>query len=103
MKRLFLCTCIFLSLVPVVLWGQNRAGLQSSKLETEVLYDIEGIVISKFGGKMERLLGVVILLKVGRKLRMPHGVWIRNGYQLWQIKFWIKYVLTILTAQTYGE
>lgn len=51
---------------------------------------------------MERLLGVVILLEVGRKLRMPHGVWIRNGYQLWQIKFWIKYVLTILTANVRG-
>ena len=43
MKRLFLCICIFLSLIPVDLWGQNRAVLQPSKLETEVLYDVEGI------------------------------------------------------------
>ena len=43
MKRLFLCICIYLSFVPLVLWGQSRAGLQASKLETEVLYNIEGI------------------------------------------------------------
>ena len=43
MKRLFLCICIFLSFIPVDLWGQNKTELQSSKLETEVLYDVEGI------------------------------------------------------------
>ena len=43
MKRLFLCICIFLSLISVDLWGQNKAGLQPNKLETEVLYDVEGI------------------------------------------------------------
>ena len=43
MKRLFLCICVCLSFVPLVLWGQNKAGLQPSKLETEVLYDVEGI------------------------------------------------------------
>ena len=43
MKSLFLCICVYLSFVPLVLWGQSRAGLQASKLETEVLYDVEGI------------------------------------------------------------
>ena len=38
MIRLFLCICIYLSFVPLVLWGQNRAGLQPSKLETGIAY-----------------------------------------------------------------
>ena len=29
MKRLFLCICIFLSLVPLVLWGQSKVNKQS--------------------------------------------------------------------------
>lgn len=51
MKRLILCICIFLSLVPVDLWGRNKAGLQPSKLETEVLYDVEGIAYEQVWDK----------------------------------------------------
>lgn len=49
MKGLFLCICIFLSLISVDLWGQNKAGLQPNKLETEVLYDVEGIAYASSG------------------------------------------------------
>ena len=49
MKRLFLCICLFLSFVPLVLWGQSKTGLQVSKLETEVLYDVEGIAYASSG------------------------------------------------------
>ena len=51
MKRLFLCICIFLSLISVDLWGQNKAGLQPNKLETEVLYDVEGIAYEQVWDK----------------------------------------------------
>ena len=51
MKRLILCICIFLSLIPIDLWGQNKMGLQASKLETEVLYDVEGIAYKQVWDK----------------------------------------------------
>ena len=51
MKRLILCICIFLSFIPVDLWGQNKTGLQPSKLETEVLYDVEGIAYKQVWDK----------------------------------------------------
>ncbi len=68
MKRLFLCICIFLSLVPVVLWGQNRAGLQSSKLETEVLYDIEGIAYKQVWRKDGEVVRCCYLTRSGQKV-----------------------------------
>jgi len=51
MKRLILCICIFLSFIPLVLWGQNKVGLQPNRLETEVLYDVEGIAYEQVWDK----------------------------------------------------
>ena len=68
MKRLFLCICIFLSLVPVDLWGQNRAGLQPSKLETEVLYDIEGIAYKQVWRKDGEVVRCCYLTRSGQKV-----------------------------------
>ena len=68
MKRLFLCICIFLSLVPVDLWGQNRAGLQPSKLETEVLYDVEGIAYKQVWRKDGEVVRCCYLTRSGQKV-----------------------------------
>ena len=68
MKRLFLCICIFLSLVPVDLWGQNRAGLQPSKLETEVLYDVEGIAYKQVWRKDGKVVRCCYLTRSGQKV-----------------------------------
>ena len=68
MKRLFLCICIFLSLVPVDLWGQNKTGLQSSKLETEVLYDVEGIAYKQVWRKDGEVVGCCYLTRSGQKV-----------------------------------
>ena len=68
MKRLFLCICIFLSLVPVDLWGQNRAGLQPNKLETEVLYDVEGIAYKQVWRKDGEVVRCCYLTRSGQKV-----------------------------------
>ena len=68
MKRLFLCICIFLSLVPVVLWGQNKTGLQSSKLEIEVLYDVEGIAYKQVWRKDGEVVRCCYLTRSGQKV-----------------------------------
>ena len=68
MKSLFLCICIFLSLVPVDLWGQNKAGLQSSKLETEVLYDVEGIAYKQVWRKDGEVVRCCYLTRSGQKV-----------------------------------
>ena len=68
MKRLFLCICIFLSLVPVDLWGQNKAGLQPSKLETEVLYDVEGIAYKQVWRKDGEVVRCCYLTRSGQKV-----------------------------------
>ena len=68
MKRLFLCICIFLSLVPVDLWGQNKTGLQSSKLETEVLYDVEGIAYKQVWRKDGEVVRCCYLTRSGQKV-----------------------------------
>ena len=68
MKRLFLCICIFLSLVPVDLWGQNRAGLQPSKLETEVLYDVEGIAYKQVWRKDGKVVRTCYLTRSGQEI-----------------------------------
>ena len=68
MKRLFLCICIFLSLVPVDLWGQNKTGLQSSKLETEVLYDVEGIAYKQVWKKDGEVVRCCYLTRSGQKV-----------------------------------
>lgn len=68
MKRLFLCICIFLSLVPVDLWGQNKTGLQSSKLEIEVLYDVEGIAYKQVWRKDGEVVRCCYLTRSGQKV-----------------------------------
>jgi len=68
MKSLFLCICIFLSLVPVDLWGQNKAGLQPSKLETEVLYDVEGIAYKQVWRKDGEVVRCCYLTRSGQKV-----------------------------------
>ena len=68
MKSLFLCICIFLSLVPVDLWGQNKTGLQSSKLETEVLYDVEGIAYKQVWRKDGEVVRCCYLTRSGQKV-----------------------------------
>ena len=68
MKRLFLCICIFLSLVPVDLWGQNKAGLQPSKLETEVLYDVEGIAYKQVWRKDGKVVRCCYLTRSGQEI-----------------------------------
>ena len=68
MKRLFLCICIFLSLVPVDLWGQNKTELQSSKLETEVLYDVEGIAYKQVWRKDGEVVRCCYLTRSGQKV-----------------------------------
>ena len=68
MKRLFLCICIFLSLISVDLWGQNRAGLQPNKLETEVLYDVEGIAYKQVWRKDGEVVRCCYLTRSGQKV-----------------------------------
>ena len=68
MKRLFLCICIFLSLIPVDLWGQNKAGLQLSKLETEVFYDVEGIAYKQVWRKDGEVVRCCYLTRSGQKV-----------------------------------
>ena len=68
MKRLLLCICIFLSLIPLVLWGQNKAGLQPSKLETEVLYDIEGIAYKQVWRKDGMVVRTCYLTRSGQEI-----------------------------------
>lgn len=68
MKRLFLCICIYLSFVPLVLWGQSRAGLQPSKLETEVLYDIEGIAYKQVWRKDGKVVRSCYLTRSGQEI-----------------------------------
>ena len=68
MKRLFLCICIFLSLISVDLWGQNRAVLQPSKLETEVLYDVEGIAYKQVWRKDGEVVRCCYLTRSGQKV-----------------------------------
>ena len=68
MKRLFLCICIFLSLVPVDLWGRNKAGLQPSKLETEVLYDVEGIAYKQVWRKDGKVVRCCYLTRSGQEI-----------------------------------
>ena len=68
MKRLILCICIFLSLVPVDLWGQNKTGLQSSKLEIEVLYDVEGIAYKQVWRKDGEVVRCCYLTRSGQKV-----------------------------------
>ncbi len=68
MKRLFLCICIYLSFVPLVLWGQNKAGLQASKLETEVLYDIEGIAYKQVWRKDGKVVRTCYLTRSGQEI-----------------------------------
>ena len=63
-----MCICIFLSLVPVDLWGQNKTGLQSSKLETEVLYDVEGIAYKQVWRKDGEVVGCCYLTRSGQKV-----------------------------------
>ena len=68
MKSLFLCICIFLNLVSVDLWGQNRVGLQPSKLETEVLYDVEGIAYKQVWRKDGEVVRCCYLTRSGQKV-----------------------------------
>ena len=68
MKRLFLCICIFLNLISVDLWGQNRAGLQPNKLETEVLYDVEGIAYKQVWRKDGEVVRCCYLTRSGQKV-----------------------------------
>ena len=68
MKRLFLCICVYLSFVHLVLWGQSRAGLQPSKLETEVLYDIEGIAYKQVWRKDGEVVRCCYLTRSGQKV-----------------------------------
>ena len=68
MKRLFLCICIFLSFIPLVLWGQNKAGLQPNKLETEVLYDVEGIAYKQVWRKDGKVLRACYLTRSGQEI-----------------------------------
>ena len=68
MIRLFLCICIYLSFVPLVLWGQNRAGLQPSKLETGVLYDIEGIAYKQVWRKDGKVVRSCYLTRSGQEI-----------------------------------
>ena len=68
MKRLFLCICIFLSLISVDLWGQNKAGLQPNKLETEVLYDVEGIAYKQVWRKDGEVVRCCYLTRSGQKV-----------------------------------
>ena len=68
MKRLFFCICIFLSLISVDLWGQNKTELQSSKLETEVLYDVEGIAYKQVWRKDGEVVRCCYLTRSGQKV-----------------------------------
>lgn len=68
MKRLFLCICIFLSLIPIDLWGQSKMGLQPSKLETEVLYDIEGIAYKQVWWKDGKVVRSYYLTRSGQEI-----------------------------------
>lgn len=68
MKRLILCICIFLSLIPIDLWGQNKMGLQASKLETEVLYDIEGIAYKQVWRKDGKVVRTCYLTRSGQEI-----------------------------------
>lgn len=68
MKRLFLCICIYLSFVPLVLWGQSKTGLQPSKLETEVLYDVEGIAYKQVWRKDGEVVRCCYLTRSGQKV-----------------------------------
>ena len=68
MKRLFLCICIFLSLISVDLWGLSKTGLQASKLETEVLYDIEGIAYKQVWRKDGKVVRSCYLTRSGQEI-----------------------------------
>ena len=48
--------------------GQNRAGLQPSKLETEVLYDIEGIAYKQVWRKDGEVVRCCYLTRSGQKV-----------------------------------
>ena len=50
------------------LMGQNRAGLQPSKLETEVLYDIEGIAYKQVWRKDGEVVRCCYLTRSGQKV-----------------------------------
>ena len=78
MKRLFLCICIFLSLIPVDLWGQNRAVLQPSKLETEVLYDVEGIAYKQVWRKDGKVVRTCYLTRSGQEIE--NATWSMDVY-----------------------
>lgn len=62
-----MCICIYLSFVPLVLWGQSRAGLQPSKLETEVLYNIEGIAYKQVWRKEGKVVRACYLTRSGQE------------------------------------
>lgn len=68
MKRIIWCVFIFLSFVPFVLWGQSKTGLQASKLETEVLYDIEGIAYKQVWRKDGEVVRCCYLTRSGQKV-----------------------------------
>ena len=68
MKRLIVCICIFLSLIPIDLWGQSKMGLQPSKLETEVLYDIEGIAYKQVWWKDGKVVRSYYLTRSGQEI-----------------------------------
>ena len=68
MKRIIWCIFIFLSFVPFVLWGQSKTGLQASKLETEVLYDIEGIAYKQVRWKDGKVVRCCYLTRSGQKV-----------------------------------
>jgi len=68
MKRIIWCIFIFLSFVPFVLWGQSKTGLQASKLETEVLYDIEGIAYKQVWWKDGKVVRCCYLTRSGQKV-----------------------------------
>ena len=68
MIRIIWCIFIFLSFVPLVLWGQNKTGLQVSKLETEVLYDIEGIAYKQVWRKDGKVVRTCYLTRSGQKV-----------------------------------
>ena len=68
MKRLILCICIFLSLIPIDLWGQSKTGLQPSKLETEVLYDVEGIAYKQVWRKDGKVVRCCYLTRSGQEI-----------------------------------
>jgi hypothetical protein len=68
MIRIIWCIFIFLSFVPLVLWGQNKAGLQASKLETEGLYDIEGIAYKQVWRKDGEVVRCCYLTRSGQKV-----------------------------------